>query len=72
MVDDVCLYDARTSTITSKYQQQLNNLENSIDQEEKQAIEEMLQLELQSVTLRSVPLKMVKEDNSSSSTKIKK
>ena len=41
---------------------QMNDLENSADLEEKQALEEMMKSDLNNVTLRSVPLKVKKEE----------
>lgn len=64
MVDDVCLFDARQDLIKSKYMGQLNNLENSTDNEERSALEDMMKVELSNVTLRSVPLKVGKEESS--------
>jgi len=36
MVDDVCLYHARQDFVKEKYLSQINDLENSVDIEEKQ------------------------------------
>ena len=68
MVDDVCLFDARQTQIKSRYMGQIDNLENSTDNEEKSAMEDMMRTELSNVTLRSVPLKISKDESS----KIKK
>lgn len=62
MVDDVELYDARRNHIMNKYMSQLNDLENSADLEEKQTIEEMMNNELNNIVIRSVPIKVKKED----------
>ena len=70
IVDDVCLYDAKREAIQSRYLSQINNLESSTDQEEKQALEEMMKGELENVTLRSVPVKVGKDDGSKSKKQI--
>lgn len=64
MVDDVCLHDAKRQSITSRYMSQINNLNTSQDQEERQALEELMKAELSNVTLRSVPLKVSKDESS--------
>lgn len=63
MVDDVCLYHAKVDSVQNKYMSQINDLENSADIEEKQVLEEMMKNELESISLRSVPLKVKKEDS---------
>jgi|LauGreDrversion4_2_1035121.scaffolds.fasta_scaffold19607_2 hypothetical protein len=35
MIDDVCLFDARVSSVKEKYLSQINDLDNSADIEEK-------------------------------------
>jgi hypothetical protein len=35
MVDDVCIYHGRREFIIDKYQEEINDLENSVDVEEK-------------------------------------
>jgi hypothetical protein len=62
MVDDVCLFRAREESIVAKYSGQINDLENSAEMDERQVIEELLKSELESLQLRSVPLKVKKEE----------
>lgn len=59
MVDDVCLYHARQDFVKEKYLSQINDLENSVDIEEKQQLEDLMRKELDDITLRSVPFKSV-------------
>jgi len=59
MVDDVCLYHARLDFVNHKYLSQINDLEGSADLEEKQQLEDMMRKELEGITLRSVPPKIV-------------
>lgn len=40
----------------------MNDLENSADLEERQALEDMMRTELSNITLRAVPLKVKKEE----------
>jgi hypothetical protein len=62
MVDDVCLYHAKRDQIQAKYNGQINDLENSVDLEERQALEELMKQELYGITLKSVPLKVKKDE----------
>jgi hypothetical protein len=55
MVDDVCLYHARIQSIKDKYETEFNQLEGSVDQEEKQAMEDNKNQEIESLHISSVP-----------------
>ena len=61
MIDDVCLFDARVSSVKEKYLSQINDLDNSADIEEKQQLEELMRKDLEQITLKSVPVKVVSQ-----------
>lgn len=67
VVDDVCLYNARQDLIKEKYISQINDLENSADVEEKQQLEDLMRKELSSLTLKSVPPKLISPSQKGSS-----
>ena len=62
MVDDVCLFHARVDQVKKKYMGQINDLENSADMDEKQTLEELMRTEVDSIPLRSVPMKVKKDE----------
>jgi hypothetical protein len=55
MVDDVVLYDAKVQSVKQRYQDQIKDLNESAEFQEKKAIEEMMSNELSQISLRAVP-----------------